>query len=55
MKHKYLIRFEFLHDGQWHEDCLTNNGAGFELTDAEYIMQDLNARATIRLARYEKL
>lgn len=51
-KAKYMVRFDFLNEnGEWKPDYLSNNDNGFDRADAEYIVQDLNRRDTIKEAR----
>ena len=39
----YKVTFQFKHDGEWKDDYLSNNGEGFNHTDARYIADDLKS------------
>ena len=40
----FKVTFQFKHDGEWKDDCLSNNGEGFSYADARYIADDLKSR-----------
>ena len=52
---KYRVIFEFRNEyGEWVEDYLDNNGAGFSAYDASILVKEISASAiTTRYVRYE--